>query len=740
MISPITRYLRVFSLSESPIGKEGLKKKDIDPSFINERISISLVNILKKISVSTSFEDVFLSISKLIVEEIENVGSVAFYLVDREIEMIQCLGKATKDSTFIPGNPNIEIIQDFFRGILGVTAQTGLPTRASDLQREDFTGSEICIPIKFENETFGLIWVEKPITLDFSAEEEKRLVHISNAFGGFIKSKLLTRRLQRSELKLHEKNLELQDSTQFQEEIMSSMNEGLVIIDENLHIVSLNKKAEEELGYEAAELINRSYVTIVADSSFFKVHEEIKKQKSEELSSSFRARFLHKDSIEIPVLIHAAPYYSEGAYKGVIILFTNLSKFIEVEEEILWLRGFRQRILDALPIGIVGISNDQRINYINDYFQTHIKLPGESTILGKSLDHVFSESVLGSAYSSVLLALEEGILDQKGLRINEVKFNIGDNKYIMNLSLIPLFNYSDEFVGAILVFDDDTAIYTLVNRLRKAYKELEERQDRLVREVQQRTEFQKKLIEVTKELRQKHLEMENFVYSISHDLKTPIVSIQGFIAALTEDLTPKLKDSEINFYIDRIGKNTAYAKQLIIDILEYSQLGQDTPVETIDSSELLQLAIEQIESQIDYTNFEVIVESHSYPRIQCQEKRILQVFVNLISNAWKYRDTSKKKSFLRISMEEDDKFWIFLFKDNGLGIPDSHRERIFNMFERVHSNSRDSIDGSGVGLAFVKKIVEIHNGRITVDSEVNEGSTFRVWLPKKPSIQRDRLF
>jgi len=91
-------------------------------------------------------------------------------------------------------------------------------------------------------------------------------------------------------------------------------------------------------------------------------------------------------------------------------------------------------------------------------------------------------------------------------------------------------------------------------------------------------------------------------------------------------------------------------------------------------------------------------------------------------------------------MEEDDKFWIFLFKDNGIGIPDSHRERIFVMFESTHPGPRDSIDGSGVRLAFIKKIIEIHNGRITVDSQVNVGSTFRVWLPKRPRIQQDRLF
>ncbi|MFX0171145.1 MAG: ATP-binding protein [Candidatus Hodarchaeota archaeon] len=556
-----------------------------------------------------------------------------------------------------------------------------------------------------------------------------------SAFGSFIKSKLLTQQLQRSGTKLRTTIRELKDLTAFQEDIMGSMNEGLVIEDENLSIIYLNPKAEEELGYTKEELFKKSYATIIADNSIFDVHNETKKQKTG-LRSSYRANLLRKDQSKVPVLIHSAPFWKNKTFKGIIMVFTDLSRFVKIEEEIFWLRGYQQRILDNLLIGIIGISTDKRVNYTNKYFRSLTS----TTIYGKTFKYLFSNVFTGPASSSVLLAIQESFLEHKGLRINEIPFILNNHDFIANLSLIPLFGHSDEFIGAVLVIEDDNATYTLIDRLRKAYKELEDKQDRLVRETAQRTEFQRKLMKRTIELREKHSEMESFVYSISHDLKTLIVSIQGFLAALIEDMGKNL-NSDINFYIERILKNTEHAKKLILDILDYSQLGQENiTIEAVESLKIIYQAIEQVESQEKFRNFQITIEKGQYPKLVCQHLRITQVFFNLIHNAWKYRDKSKNNPYLKIALEEEERFWIFVFDDNGVGIPDSNRDRIFVMFERASLDPDDSIEGSGVGLAFSKKIIEIHNGRITVTSTLGMGSTFRVWLPKKPSFEKNRLF
>ncbi|MFX0051979.1 MAG: ATP-binding protein [Candidatus Hermodarchaeota archaeon] len=720
---------------------ESLKKNrtmESNSSMVNAHLGVYLINILNKISVSTSFENFCELITKLIIIEIEDISRVLYYLVDREIEIIQCLGKVNKYLQFTAGNKNeydIEIIQDFQRGILGATVQSGAPTTISNHQMERFDENEICIPIIFDSETIGLIHVIRSNALQFKEGEQKKLEYIANTLGSFIKSKLLTQQLQRSETKLRASIRELRDLTAFQEEIMRSMNEGLVIEDENLNIIYLNPKAEEGLGYTKEELYKQNYATIVADNSIFDVHKETKKQKTG-LRSSYRANLLRKDQSEIPVLIHSAPFWKNNMFKGIIMVFTDLSRFVQIEEEILWLKGHHQRILDNLLIGIIGISIDKRINYTNKYFRSLTS----TTIYGKTYEYLFSNVFTGPASSSVLSAIEESFLEHRGLRINEIPFALNGNNFVANLSLIPLFGHSEEFIGAVLVIEDDTAAYTLIDRLRKAYNELEDRQDRLVRETAQRTEFQRKLMERTKELRQKHSELESFVYSISHDLKTPIVSIQGYLGALIEDMGGTL-NSGINFYIERILKNTDHVKRLILDILEYSQLGQEkVTIETLESLETILQAIEQVESQEKFRDFQIRIEKGPYPKIVCQPLRIIQVFFNLIYNAWKYRDKNKRNPSLRISLEEEEKYWIFVFSDNGVGIPDSNRDRIFVMFERAHLDPDDDVEGSGIGLAFSKKIIEIHNGRITVNSVIGEGSTFRVWLPKKPSIQKNRLF
>ncbi|UCG89542.1 MAG: PAS domain-containing protein [Candidatus Heimdallarchaeota archaeon] len=758
-------------MNGAPHGLKSRGKLEHNLTSVGIKLGTTLIEILTNTSVSTSFDVVFETITELIIEEIPFISKAYFYIVDHEIEIIQCLGEVDTSLKFKSGNETssgVEIIQDFHRGILGMTVQTGKPTSSYSVTSEKtqidiLDKNEISVPIKFENELIGILRIKRQNIQRFTDEDQEKLIFIANALGGFIKSKLLTYQLQRSKTKILEANIALEELNEFQEEIFRSIDEGLILEDENFRILYLNPKAEDELGYTTEELKNKSYATIVSDNSIFKVHTETKKQKNG-IRSSYRVELLKKDETTLPVLIHAAPFYREGTFKGVMLAFTNLSPIIKIEEEILKLKEYHQTMLDNLPIGVIGINLDKRIGYINKYLQQLIG----TIVLGNHMNDLFLKFFKGLGSTSILQLMEDSFDEKSSFRSNEIPLTIKNKKIIANISFTPLFGYSDEFVGAALVIEDDTAIYTLIDRLKETSKALEDRQDRLIRETQQKTEFQRKLIKRTKELadrqdrliretqqktefqrelikrtkslHQKHTEMESFVYSISHDLKTPIVSIQGYIGALLEDLGSSLSP-EISFYIDRIKKNTDYAKRLILDILEYSRLGQDKiAIQSVFSLEIIQSAVNAIESQSGFENFKINIHPEPYPSIKCQPERIHQVFVNLIDNALKYKDNSKDNPHLDIFLEEEEKFWVFVFQDNGIGISDSQRDRIFIMFERGHEYSSEIIEGSGIGLAFSKKIIEIHNGRINVDSQIGSGSTFRVWLPKQPSFQKDRLF
>ncbi len=375
---------------------------------VSVKLGIPLIDILTRISVSTSFHIVFQSITRLIIEEIPFVSKVFFHLVDHEIETIQCIGEVDTSLEYKAGNETgygLEIIQDIHRGILGTTVQTGKPTfshspTSSTYPIDILYKNEISVPIKFEKEIIGIIRVKRNNVQRFSDEDQEKLVFIANAVGGFIKSKLLTNQLQRSETKLLEVNLELKELSEFQEEIFRSIDEGLILEDENFRILYLNPKAEEELGYTTEELKNKSYATIVADDSIFKVHIETKKQKNG-LRSSYRAELQRKDESLLPVLIHAAPFYRGGTFKGIMLAFTNLSPIIKIEEEILELKEYHQTMLDDLPVGVIGITVDKRVGYINNYLQrligtmiTKLSLKFLLQILENCLTHLVLMSLL----------------------------------------------------------------------------------------------------------------------------------------------------------------------------------------------------------------------------------------------------------------------------------------------------------------------------------------------------------
>jgi PAS domain S-box-containing protein len=431
------------ALNEASQNIKSNEKSGNTYTSISVKLGISLINILTTISVSTSFDSIFESITKLIIEEITFVSKVFFYLVDHEIEIIQCLGEVDTSLKFKPGNEasyGFEIIQDFHRGILGMAVQTGklacsYSATSNNSQIDIPDNYEISIPIKFENEIIGIIHLKKENIQRFTDEEQDKLVFIANALGGFIKSKLLTNKLQRSKINLLEANIALKELNEFQEEIFRSIDEGLVLEDENFRILYLNPKAEEILGYATEELRNKSYATIVSDDSIFKVHSETKKQRNG-TRSSYRAELLKKDETKRPVLIQAAPFYRENTFQGIMLAFTNLTPIIKIEEEIIELKEYHQTMLDNLPVGIIGINTDKQIDYINKHFNQLT----DNLILGKHMNYIFSEVFKGHGSISVLQLIEESFDEKSSFRSNEIPLKLSNKRIIANISFTPLFS------------------------------------------------------------------------------------------------------------------------------------------------------------------------------------------------------------------------------------------------------------------------------------------------------------
>ncbi len=223
----------------------------------------------------------------------------------------------------------------------------------------------------------------------------------------------------------------------------------------------------------------------------------------------------------------------------------------------------------------------------------------------------------------------------------------------------------------------------------------------------------------------KQKELEQFLYSTSHDLKAPILSIQGFCGLLVQQFAESLPE-EAKRYLSRIDSNAQWMRQLIDDLLELSRLGQLSGArERLDMMALAREAFEGFSFEARRVGAEIEIPD---ARIETwgEKRRILQVWSNLFDNAIHYRAEGRPLR-IRVEATRDGKQLSFTVSDNGIGVVSAMLERIFLPFQRGVATSERA--GTGIGLTIVKRIVEAHGGRVGVRSEPGVGSTFLFTLP-----------
>jgi signal transduction histidine kinase len=219
-------------------------------------------------------------------------------------------------------------------------------------------------------------------------------------------------------------------------------------------------------------------------------------------------------------------------------------------------------------------------------------------------------------------------------------------------------------------------------------------------------------------------ELESFVYMASHDLRTPLVSIDGFARLLEEDYADRL-DADGREYLGRVRANAADMDSLLSDLLELSRVTTtEEPKETVPVADVVEQALQQLDHAIRESGAAVIVPD-DLPEVSASPTRLRQVFTNLIGNAIKF---SRQDAGPRIEITWDElrDGHRFRVADNGIGIPEPYREQIFEIFTRLKDKD---VSGTGVGLTIVRRIIERHGGKVGVESRPGEGSTFWFTLP-----------
>jgi PAS domain S-box-containing protein len=230
------------------------------------------------------------------------------------------------------------------------------------------------------------------------------------------------------------------------------------------------------------------------------------------------------------------------------------------------------------------------------------------------------------------------------------------------------------------------------------------------------------LIAINKELEQfahANKELKQFAYISSHELKEPLRTITNFIQVINEDYAATL-DEKIITYLGKIDNSVKRMSILINSLLNFSKLGSNKKLSYVDCQEIIDSVVSDLTAIIASSNARI--EVSEMPKLNIYEIEFRQIFQNLITNAIKYRKKGTQP-IIQIRSEIINETYRFSVSDNGIGIDPNHFDRIFDIFQRLH-NTEAEFEGKGLGLAYCKKIVQLHKGDIWVESELGKGSTF----------------
>ena len=354
-------------------------------------------------------------------------------------------------------------------------------------------------------------------------------------------------------------------------------------------------------------------------------------------------------------------------------------------------------IINAIPVRVFWKDKDLVYLGCNAIFALDAGFADSKDIVGKD------DYQMGWHDQAELYRADDRQVIESGrskLLIEEPQTTPEGNTIVLLTSKMPLRSSEGEIIGVLGTYMDITERKQMESELLRSRDELEFR-------VKERTE----------ELARKNAEMERFIYAVSHDLRTPLISMSGFLGFLKQDAEKgdmKRVDEDFRIVSGAITK----MDKLLQDTLELSRIGRIVnPPENVPFGEIIIEALEQSSAKLSSKNIKVTVDE-DLPIVQVDRMRLVEVLVNLLENSVKYMGDQPQPE-IEIGKRLDGENTVFFVRDNGIGIEPSQHDRVFELFYKVDKKS----DGSGAGLAIVKKIIEVHGGRIWIESELGKGCT-----------------
>ncbi len=508
-----------------------------------------------------------------------------------------------------------------------------------------------------------------------------------------------------------EAEVKLKDAHERLQTMLASINNGVIATDVEGRIELMNPMAEKLTGWTQAQALGKPFediVSIISEHNSELMTNPIRSvlRDATSIDVSTPSTLMGKDDVPVPIGYNAAPIKDQyGSMVGAVMVFRDMSDRQKAEQErnkLTYLLAAQQKRLEIILANVPGIvwesvivpgSNTQRMEFVNSYAEKMLGYPREDWLTIPDFGRTITYP--DDIETSQKEALE---IFQQGNMSAAIQFRC----IAKDGRIVPI-----EAHYTILTDETGKAIGTCG----------------LMMDISQRKADEDALKQSSLDLRRSNEQLEQFAYVASHDLQEPLRMITSYLQLLERRYKNQL-DQDASEFIAYAVDGATRMKALINDLLAYSRVktGEQNFAQ-FDSQKALDQAITNLQMQIKETGAEIT--SESLPSIVGNEAQFVQLFQNLLSNSIKFH--SEDIPQIKISAELSNNIWKFSIRDNGIGIEPQYVDRIFIIFQRLHT--KDRYPGTGIGLAICKKVVEHHGGRIWAESTPGAGTTFCFTIP-----------
>jgi len=562
----------------------------------------------------------------------------------------------------------------------------------------------------------------------------------------------LVHKLQTHQIELKMQNQELRrTSGELEEEKLKyySLYEfapvGYFFLDENEIIRDVNIAGTVLLGVEKTVLINTAFIRYMNSESRRTFYKHLEKVKSTSIWQSCELVLIKKDENTVYAQLETNLIQNNKKTEFRITI-TDITERKKAEEKLLRLN----RTLKALGQSNKAMTHaTDEAEYLEEVCKIIIEDCGYPMVWIGFAENDENKTVRPVAYSG----FDEGYLetlsitwaDEKrgrgptgtAIRTGEIcacRNMLTDNKFepwrgeaikrgYASSLVLPIMNDGKAF-GALTIYsrEPDPFLEEEINLLEELVGDISFGL-LTIRLSDAKSKAGEKLEKTMDELKHSNRELEQFAYVASHDLQEPLRMVASFTQLLEKQYKDKLDETAVE-YINFAVDGAKRMQLLINDLLAYSRVTRkSTEFETVNLEKVLNEVLFNLEIVTEKN--QTIIIRESLPEIQADYRQMVQLFQNLIGNALKYRRNATPE--ICISVQKEDDHWLFSVEDNGIGMESQYFEQVFQIFRRLHT--QDEHEGTGIGLAITKRIIEHHGGRIWIESEPSKGSTFYFTIP-----------